>query len=127
MLGQWKYTGPARDPSVLALVPDKDVAISKATTGAKVKALPLSGILEVKWDILRQDVDLASQLGAKTAEQLGGDRYEGHTAIQRESKIMIVSGSQAYIEMVESVLSAYRANAQVEAVQARNAIPPPSK
>jgi hypothetical protein len=40
---------------------------------------------------------------------------------------MIVSGSQAYIEMVESVLSAYRANAQVEAVQARNAIPPPSK
>jgi hypothetical protein len=127
MLGQWKYAGPPDDPAVLALIPDKEVALSKATSGAKVKALPLSGISDTKWDELQKDVNLASELGAKTADRLGGDRYEGHTAVQRQSKILIASGSQAYIEMVESVLSAYRANALADAERARNAIPPPPK
>ena len=113
-LGQWKYAGPSSDPSVLALVPDKELALSKATTGAKVKAMALAGIAELRWNDLQKDVDVAQELGMKMAEKLGGDKYEGHIQIQRESKILIASGSEGFIEMVESVLAAYRANAQSE-------------
>jgi len=66
-------------------------------------------------------------MGARTAERLGGDQYDGHTAIQAESKILIASGSTAYIEMVESVLSAYRANGLAEEAQIRNSVPPQPK
>ena len=127
MLGQWRFAGPERDPSVLALVPDKEVAISKANSGTKVKALPLAGIHKNKWDRLQEDVSIARDMGAKTAERLGGDQYDGHTAIQSESKILIASGSPAYIEMVESVLSAYRINGQAEDAQMRSSLPPASK
>lgn len=114
MLGQWRYAGPPDDPAVLALVPDKEVAINKATTGAKVKALPLAGIHKTKWNKLRDDIDIARDLGARAAQDLGGQQYAGATSIQSESEILIVSGSPAYIEMVESVLEAYRVNAKAE-------------
>src|SRR2546421_12468006 len=55
-LGQWKYAGPSSDPSVLALVPDKELALSKATAGAKVKALALGGIPETRWKDFEKDV-----------------------------------------------------------------------
>jgi hypothetical protein len=127
LLGQWRYAGPPDDPAVLALVPDKQIAINKANTGIKVKALPLASIHKNKWDRLQEDISLARDFGAKTAERLGGDQYDGHTAIQAESKILIVSGSPAYIEMVESVLSAYRVNGQAEDALMKSSIPPAAK
>jgi len=118
-LGQWKYAGPSSDPSVLALVPDRELALSKATTGAKVKAMALGGIPETRWKDFEKDVLTARQLGVETAEKFGGgDKYEGYIRIQPESKILIVSGSEGYIQMVESVLAAYRANAQTDSNKA---------
>ena len=114
MLGQWRYSGSPDDPAVLALVPDKEVAMNKATTGTKVKALPLAGIHRNKWDSLEKDISIARDFGTRTAEDLGLNQYDGRTVIQSESKILIVSGPPAYIEMVESVLAAYRVNAQAE-------------
>ena len=114
MLGQWRYTGPAGDPwdpSVLALVADKDVALSK--TGARVKALSLRGLPENTWKNLAEDVEVAQMTGMKEAERMGGDRCEGAIRIQKESKILIASGSQAFIEMVESVVAAHRDNSML--------------
>ena len=113
MLGQWKYTGPSDDPAVLALIPDKQVALTR--TGARVKALPLSGIPVSKWKVLQEDVQAARDAGMGMADKLGGERYDGDIHIQRDSKILIASGSEGFIQMVESVLAAYRTNAQAEA------------
>ena len=113
MLGQWKYSGPSDDPAVLALIPDKDVALTK--TGARVKALALSGIPTPKWKALQEDVQVARDAGRRMAEELGGERYDGDIHIQRDSKILIASGSEGFIQMVESVLAAYRSNAQADA------------
>jgi hypothetical protein len=109
-LGQWKFDGPATDPwdpSVLALIPDKDVALKR---GVKVRALPIRALPENMWGKLQEDIEVARVSGLKEAEYLGGDRYDGSVHIQRESKILIAAGSEAFIEMVESVVNAHREN-----------------
>jgi len=115
-LGQWKYGESSSvdpwDPSVLALVPDKDVALSKG--GARVKALSLRGlVLEKDLNHLVEDVEAGRMAGMKAAERLGGDRYEGSIQIQKESKILIAAGSDAFIEMVESIVAAHRDNSML--------------
>ncbi len=109
MLGQWRYAGPTDDPAVLALVADKDVALSKG--GARVKAMSLGGLPKPSWKNLQEDVEVAREEGMRAADKLGGDRYEGSIHIQPESKILIASGSEGFIDMVESVVAAHRANA----------------
>ena len=69
---------------------------------------------ESSWNSLQEDVHVARQLGMKAAEELGGDKYEGSVHIQPQSKILIVSGSQGFIETVESVVAAHRANVGVK-------------
>jgi outer membrane protein assembly factor BamB len=46
---------------------------------------------------------------------LPSDVFEGSIRVQRDSKVLIVVGSEAYLEMVESFLSAHRMNAEIEA------------
>jgi hypothetical protein len=114
-LGQWRYDPPggdrdAWDPSVLALVPDKDVALK---SGARVKALSLRGLPDSTWNKLQEDIEVARMSGVSQAEKLGGDRYEGSIHIQRESRILIAAGSDGFIEMVESVVAAHRDNSNL--------------
>jgi hypothetical protein len=120
-LGQWRFepTGAVQNVrgtnmNVLMLVPDKNVAAAKPDSSAiKVKAFPLGGVPEGKWDALAADIDLASRTGMKSspgAEEI----YNGTTRFQRGSKVLIISGSEAYMETVESVINAYRMNTQLE-------------
>jgi hypothetical protein len=120
-LGQWRFepTGAVQNVAgtnmnVLMLVPDKNAAAAKPDSSAfKVKAFPLGGVPEGKWDALAEDIELASQTGRKSspgAEEI----YNGTIRIQRESKVLIISGSEAYMETVESVINAYRMNTQLE-------------
>jgi len=44
-----------------------------------------------------------------------GDAFVGSVRVQRDSKILIVVGSEAYLEMVDSLVGAHRANAEIEA------------
>ena len=68
LLGQWKYTGPSDDPAVLALIPDKEVALTK--TGARVKALALAGVPVSKWQVLQEDVQAARDAGMGMADRI---------------------------------------------------------
>src|SRR2546425_218101 len=83
---------------------DKSVAAVKMERRSKVKALALGGVPEAKWKALVMDVDVARELGRNMAERLGGEQYDGDINIQSESKILIASGSEGFIEMVESVV-----------------------
>lgn len=132
-LGQWRFEPDASvqqasgtNMNVLMLVPDKSVVAGKAER-MKVKALALAGVPEAKWDMVTRDVDLALDqalsYGNRAAKD-GGDVFGGTFRIQRDSKVLIVSGSEAYIEMVESLVAAHRLNAEIEAKAALSAKAP---
>ncbi len=115
-LGQWRFEPEnglktsGTNMNVLMLVPDKSVVAGKMDR-MKVKALALAGVPEAKWAMLTRDLDQACEEGAKGAN----DVFKGSVRIQRDSKVLIVSGSEAYIEMVESLVGAHRTNAEIEA------------
>jgi hypothetical protein len=122
-LGQWRFE-PTNAPETLGtnlnallLVPDKSIMAAKTDrTGLRVKALALAGIPEKKWDSLLRDVNEARDAGREAAREMGGGdaSFAGSCRFQRDSKVLIVSGAEGYIEMVESLLSAHRLNAEIE-------------
>ena len=117
LLGRWYWDG-ATDPGtnlhVLTLVPDKSVAGTLQRPAARVKAIGLAGVPESKWAALQEDVYAAQKFGLRQAEKQNGDIPEGDLHIQPASKVLIVSGSDGFIEMVESVVAAHRANVESE-------------
>jgi len=120
-LGQWRFEPdgtnqnlPGTNMNVLMLVPDKSVAASKVERSAtKVKGVALAGVPEAKWEALIRDIDTARKHGEESAKG-SSDTFGGTLHIQRDSKILIVAGSEAYLEMVESLVAAHRTNAEIE-------------
>jgi hypothetical protein len=121
-LGQWRFEpdGASQNPpgtnmNVLMLVPDKSVVANKIERSVtRVKAVALAGVPETKWDTLISDIEAGKKYGEDAAAKGAGDAFGGSFRFQRESKVLIVSGSEAYIEMVESFVTAHRVNAQIE-------------
>ncbi|HKS36877.1 MAG TPA: hypothetical protein VJW76_06800 [Verrucomicrobiae bacterium] len=121
-LGQWRFepesaaqNPPATNLNVLMLEPDKTAAdgrMERAVT--KVKGVALAGVPQPKWEALTRDINDARSHGEEATKGVG-DVLEGSFRFQRESKVLIVSGSEAYIEMVESLVAAHRMNAEIEA------------
>ena len=114
-LGRW-YWDPS-DPNggtnlhVLTLVPNAGATAEKPVS--RVKAIALGGVPEDKWRALEEDVAVAQKVGRNDAERRGSENPEGEIHIQPASKVLIVSGSDAFIEMVESVVAAHRINADI--------------
>jgi hypothetical protein len=125
-LGRWRFEPPQHIPgtnmNVLMLVPDKSVATGKMErSGTKVKGIALAGVPEAKWEALMRDIEKARAYGEDAAKGLDDD-FGGSTRVQPDSKVLIVVGSEAYLEMVESLVSAHRMNAEIEA---KKALPAP--
>jgi hypothetical protein len=122
-LGQWRFepenpaptsSGNGTNLNVLMLVPDKSVVTTKLERNlVKVKAVALGGVPEARWKRLADDIDVARKYSEEKRNQEVGSAGSIH--FQQESKLLIVSGPESYIEMVESVVSAHRANAELEA------------
>ncbi len=114
-LGRW-YWDPS-DPKantnmhVLTLVPNAGTTTEKSIS--RVKAIALGGVPEDKWRALEEDVAVAKKVGQNDAERRGSENPDGEIHIQPSSKVLIVSGSDAFIEMVESVVAAHRVNADI--------------
>ena len=118
-LGQWRFEpdgASGTNMNALMLVPDKSVVSNKIERSlTRVKAVALAGVPEAKWETLTSDIEVGKKYGEDAAAKGVGDAFGGSFRFQRESKVLIVSGSEAYIEMVESFVSAHRTNAQIEA------------
>jgi hypothetical protein len=117
-LGRWVWEGaidPGTNVQVLTLVPDKAVAGSLQKSGARVKAIALAGVPKSKWHVLQEDIDAARKVASGQADKQSGSAPDGEIHIQPTSKVLIVSGSDDFIEMVESVVAAHRANTELEA------------
>jgi hypothetical protein len=117
-LGRWRFEPPQHvagtNMNVLMLVPDKNVAAGKMDQRTKVKGIALAGVPEAKWEALMRDIAEARAYGEDAARGLDDD-FAGSTRVQRDSKVLIVVGSAVYLEMVESLVSAHRMNAEIEA------------
>ena len=122
-LGQWRFepdvaaksASSSTNMNVLMLVPDKSVVAGKMERSVtRVKGMPLAGVPEAKWESLIRDIDEARKYGEEASKGTG-DAFGGTIRVQRDSKILIVAGSEAYIEMVESLVMAHRMNAEIEA------------
>jgi hypothetical protein len=122
-LGQWRFepgaTGQNTNSSstnmnVLMLVPDKNMAAKVERSVTKVKGVALAGVPDAKWDALMRDIDQAKVYGDEAAKE-SGEAFGGTVRVQRDSRVLIVAGSEAYLEMVESLVQAHRMNAEIEA------------
>jgi hypothetical protein len=135
-LGRWRFEPPQHAPgtnmNVLMLVPDKNAAAAATTERSiKVKGIGLAGVPEAKWEALIRDIDQAKAYGQDAAliaaqrqpERGVDDAFGGSTRVQRDSKVLIVAGSDAYLEMVDSLVSAHRQNAEIEAKKAVSYVP----
>jgi hypothetical protein len=134
-LGQWRFepngtnqNSSSTNMNVLMLVPDKNTVAGKMDRSVtKVKGLALAGVPDGKWEALLRDIAEARAYGEEAAKG-SGDAFSGTTRVQRDSKVLIVTGSEAYLEMVESLVNAHRMNAEIEAkgvaaAKAADAIP----
>jgi len=102
--------GDLQKPSVVRLVPNKADGPQ-----VRVKAFPIQRIPEQDWKKLDQDisnarneaVDYASTIrkGSATAGLL-----HGTVKFHSDTKLLIAVGSDAYVEMVESIVAAHQAN-----------------
>jgi hypothetical protein len=111
-LGEWKWQGPARDPAVLALVPDKEAAMSKKP-GTLVRAFSLGGLPKDSWGSVEADIESAQGLAHKVTPE-GTEECHGSIHIQPDSKVLIAGGTDTYVNMVESVIAAHLANVRSE-------------
>lgn len=139
-LGQWRFEPDLKQKSsdtnmnVLMLVPDKGTASAKVDASAiKVKALPLAGVPEKQWNAMLKGMEEASALAEKIADErtVGAPRvageFSGRVRIQPESRILVVIGTSAFLEMAESYLNAYRMNTDLEAKAATPTTPTEAK
>lgn len=117
-LGQWFYKGDSSMPEegdtytleVLMLIPDKTASAAASTPNAK--AIAIADIPKDKWDTISHDIedaDLTSQEFAGSHEP----HSTGRLLFQDDSKILVVIGPPAYIELAESVITAFRDNAKI--------------
>ena len=121
-LGQWFYRGDLESPQLLILIPDKSADASAITPHAK--AIAIADIRKNHWDAITeaiQKADLASQEFAH-ADNL---RPSGQLLFQDDSKILLVIGSPAYLELADSVVTAFRENAKIDAFDKLD-VPPKS-
>jgi hypothetical protein len=115
-LGKWHYEPESPSSStnlgVLTLVPDKAVVTADLQKNSVlVRAFPIADISTNKWDNLVQSIGETKEM----ARSEGISGMVGRVYIQRDLKVLIASGSDAYIQFIYSMVSACRDNSRMEA------------
>ncbi len=100
-------------PSVVLLVPDKNSPTAKPEM--KVKAFALRGLPKTQWNEVVKDVmeaeDDTRQFNAEMQARYGGrPDIQGSVRIHESTSLLVASGSESYVEMVESIVAAHRTN-----------------
>jgi hypothetical protein len=115
-LGQLVIAGGIEHPSVVMFVPDK--AAAKTLPELKVRAFPLMGIAPKYWDRLEEDVaKAAADLAALSTAGLSREqvaRQKGYLTIHRDTSLLVAYGPDPFQVMVETFVSAYRANGEAQ-------------
>ncbi|PYJ03028.1 MAG: hypothetical protein DME25_13825, partial [Verrucomicrobia bacterium] len=110
-LGRLIVQGDLTKPFIVMFVPDKAVADTQPKV--KVKAFSIYGINGAERDQLRADIDRARGDATVYASQLRGASgqrsLEGTTAIHDETSLLVATGPDSFVDMVESIVTAWQA------------------
>ncbi len=131
-IGHWHWEGMASHPTAGTLTSDPHAAAV-----LKVKALPLEAFAdsdgkkldEAKIESLLKDIEVISAQATKVTAGSVAD-LTGNVSIQADSRILVVIGTQSYIDLVESVIAAHLENQRLNLehqLHAAGLEPPPAK
>lgn len=107
-LGHLIVKGDLTKPSVVMFVPDKSAADTQPRI--KVKAFSIYGINDAERAKLQKDIDQAREEAVNYASHLRGSSglrtLEGTVAIHNDTSLLVATGREAFVEMVESIVNA---------------------
>jgi hypothetical protein len=110
-LGRLVVEGNPLKPAALMFVPDR--ASRNSASPVKVKAFSLARILKSHWSDLRQDISQAQDRAMIFAEEKSTmSVVEGNASIHEETRLLVATGSEAFVDMVESIAAAYTGRPQ---------------
>jgi hypothetical protein len=110
-LGQLLVDGNLDKPSVVMIVPDKSASATQPEI--KVKAFSLAGIPEKSLASLQEDIRRAQEQAEDYSHRYGRGIGRGWVSIHEVTHLLVATGSEAYVQMVESVVEAYRPKDQL--------------
>ncbi len=115
-LGRWRLEGTAEKPDLLALFKSRPMTVAGLADGQplRAKAVSLGAVRQSQWEklpgIITDSVALLAQkLDAAEAEKFH-QQFGGSVQVNTTTRMLLIIGSPAYIEFVESVLAAEQAN-----------------
>ena len=124
-LGRLIVKGDPAKPSVVMFVPDKAAADTQPKV--KVKAFSIYGINDAERAKLQEDIERAKQEAMNYASSLRGSSgprsLEGTVAIHNETSLLVATGPESFVDMVESIVTACQAKERARNPTAPMALP----
>jgi hypothetical protein len=110
-LGSLLVQGDLAKPSVVMFVPGK--AMADTQPGIKVKAFSISGTSDAERAKLQEDIDRAKTEAMDYAARFRGPsglrNLDGTVAIHNDTSLLVATGPEAFVDMVESIVTACQA------------------
>ena len=127
-LGRLVVKGDLSKPSIVMFV--RDPAGSNTQHIVKVKAFSIYGISELERGKLMQDIEQAKSEAMEYASHLHGPSsvhsLEGTVAIHNDTSLLVSTGPESFVDMVESIVSAWQAKERARNPAAPAALPSPA-
>jgi hypothetical protein len=113
-LGRLIVRDEVTKPSVVMFVPEKGMADTQPKI--KVKAFSIYGISDAEKANLQEDINQAKQEAIQYASRLRGSpgtrNLEGSVAIHDATSLLVATGPESFVDMVESIVAARAAKGQ---------------
>ena len=110
-LGRLVVKGDLNKPSVVMFVPDKAAADTQLSV--KVKAFSIWGISDAERGKLLEDIERSKKEALEYASRLRGSSglrsLEGTVAIHNDTSLLVATGPEPYVDVVESIVTAFLA------------------
>ncbi len=111
-LGRLVVEGDLAKPSVVMFVPGKKA--TELQPEFKIKAFSIKEIHKPEWKKLVQMVEMASEEArARSQTREEAQMLQGDVRLHDDTSLLIAHGTPAYVDMVESVVAAFRENQRV--------------
>jgi hypothetical protein len=124
-LGRLIVKGDLTKPTVVMFVPNK--ALTDTPPKVKVKAFSIYGINDAERAKLEDDIGRARKEAMEYASRLRGSSgprsLEGTVAIHNETSLLVATGTESFVDMVESIVTACQAKERARNPGAPTALP----
>jgi hypothetical protein len=118
-LGKWNWQNDAENPDLIIFEAPRASSSPTPAEEMKVRAFSVAWGDPEKWGNLKSEIDIAKSQALDFMRQRGeiasAQALDGTiTGINENTKVMVVIGSQTYIDMVASIVSAYQENSATQ-------------